>query len=334
MVEEPRRIQVACACEGDRIDRLRGAFWMRATPYQTGIDGHLEIWNAERLDIVEETITERYARREQKPWPERDIDMATVNTVYIPLYRVHSKEHFLAGQQYPNNWQISERKKAAQERFSPAGVEGFYFGLTLEAAENEARHYGKGVIDETKMILVLLACFDRLLYLPICIQAIWCVLGFPKPDHPMEMLLATMDRSTNNEVANEIGKWARESGFAGILYPSARYDDVARLERLRAEGKTIIPELNFVYIGSHLCRNLLGFIAHSPIVDLYQHAKGVGETVRLRTEPDLVVFDGRRLMGDPCGVVYETFPLGDRLEAQHRDDPWRQVKPFVHTLDL
>jgi len=332
--EKSKRIQVAWACIGDSVDGLKGAFCMKPTTSRADIDTHVYQWKATRLNFINEYIDARRLPTD-KPWPEREIAMATVNTVYIPLYRIHSKEFFLSGMAYPNNWWPSDRKKVANERFSPPGVESFYFGLTLEAAENEARFYGNEIIDpQSQMILVVLACFDTLLYLPICIQAVWDILGLPEPKHPMEMLLATMDPSTNNYSANEIGKWARASGFKGIIYPAARYGEVERFTELRAQGKTIIPEINYVHVGSHLCRNLLGFIAHSPLVDWYQQEKGLENSVRIFTEPNLVVFDGRRLMGDPWGVVYETFPLNQREKALHWDDARRQVKPFVFTLDL
>jgi hypothetical protein len=109
-----------------------------------------------------------------------------LSTRYVPIYRIHSRRLFRSGADFYTNWEDSERRKAQKHRFSPPGVQGFYFGLTLDAAIDEAMHYGYGKIDPTEKIILVLDCyFDNLLYLmhPLVIGDIWKKAGLPSTSY-------------------------------------------------------------------------------------------------------------------------------------------------------
>src|SRR5919106_1062856 len=158
-------------------------------------------------------------------WPESAIENCTIRTEYRPVYRLQRKEFLRWGVRYPETWASGEHKRASAQRYSPVGTEGHYLGLTLAAAEDEVRFYEGGILDATKYLtLVVYASFDGLLDLTAgCIDAVWELIGLPASPSLLDMYLSIMDPRTDNEVANAIGLWARDRGFKGLVFPSARY---------------------------------------------------------------------------------------------------------------
>src|SRR5947209_5793998 len=204
---------------GNRIDMLKGVFQLAPTDFSQGdiADFYAHCYQERQKELR----STGHFRITKKEFPASAIEHTTIRTEYIPVYRIHSKQYFQAGPNYGANWLLSERKRNNNERYSPFGTEGFYFGLTLPAAEHEARHYGEGQIDPKKyMILVMECCFDNILYLSAgAIGVVWEVVGLDPPESLMDMYLKIMDPNTNNKVTNAIGLWARREGFDGLIYP-------------------------------------------------------------------------------------------------------------------
>ena len=231
------------------------------------------------------------------------------------------------------NWAPRESKRLRAERYSPAGTDGLYFGWTLEAAENEARYYGDGTIDPNKfMILVIECCFDNILYLTGgCMDAVWEILGLEIPTSLIDMYLTIMDPRTDNSATNAIGTWARKEGFSGIVYPTARYDQIVRLQKAKLQGLTIVPAMNFVEMGTHLCDNHAAMMhsAHA-VLNAINDAGGLDRCMPVFADPNLVLFDHGQISGERWGVVYQTFPLDARKAVLAEDDPRRQAKSYTY----
>ncbi len=272
-------------------------------------------------------------RMTEKQLPFSAIEHCTIRTEYRPLYRIHSKKYFETGVDYVGNWVPSERKRQRAERYSPYGTEGFYFGWTLNGAEDEARFGSGGIIDPKEyMILVIEACLDNILYLTAgCLDAVWSVVGLDPPDSIMDMYEAIMDPRTDNETTNAIGRWAREQGFNGIIYPSARYGQEDWAKKRMKEGYSAIPAINFVEMGSHLCQNFVAFQHARHAADIaIQAAGGLEKCIPLWAESNLVLFDGKQVNGEERGVIYQTFPLNLRDAAMGQDVFGRQSRSFTY----
>lgn len=324
---------MAAITVGDRVDRLSGM-------YDAGLASLKPDYLA---DYYADCFVERkgdasvraFGVDAEAPWPERALEHATVNSQYISVYRIHSKDHFLSGFNFPANWADSERKAQAQERFSPVGAVGHYFGLTLDAALDEACFYGDGSIDvRRRMILVLECSFDNLLYLTVqsALQAAWELVGLP-PVSLMEMYLRIMDPETGNREADAIGAWARSHGFDGVIFPSARYGQREDLERARAAGREPIPVMNTVFIGSHLCVQGLATWGFKNVLVAHLQQTGAGKRFHpVYAEPNLVLFDGSQIGGKNRAVFYQTFPLDMAKEVEDLD-PRLKSKSYTHFVE-
>lgn len=253
------------------------------------------------------------------PHPEKAINAATISTLYLDCFRIHSKKYFYYGDQYYKTWDYSHRKERLKERFSPFGVTGYYFGLTLNAAFDEANYYSLGKIDESeKFILTIDCCFDNILYLmiPGVLIAVWEILGF-EFIHPVEMFNLIIDRTTCNDITNQIGLWARHQGFDGIIYPSARYGQREHIAKAKERGKIILPLLNPTYIGTSFCQHGMMVIVNDVLNHLWQYFLELGKPndfLMAHTEPNLVLFNNRQLTAIDRTVFYRTLPLNEYKE--------------------
>lgn len=309
-------------------DRLIGCFQSSPTTFPGGEPAaffpHLA---GERLEVLRTTGNVRYTG---KGWPESAVEHCVVRTEYRPVYRIHSKEYLETGVRYPRNWASSERKRLRADRYSPFGTEGFYFGLTLEAAEDEARFPGGSIDPAEYLILVLYCCFDNVLDLTAgCLGAVWEVVGLGSSTSMIDMYLAIMDPETGNRVTNGIGVWARERGFDGLIYPSARYGQGAWFEAKAREGFTLLPAVNFVDMGSHMTPSVAVMHSTTAVMNAIEQAGGIEHCIPVWAEPNLVLFDGHQVSGDRWGVVYRTFPLGAREEVISLDDAGRRVNSYA-----
>ena len=316
---------------GSQPDRLTGAFQMAPTDFPGGDFADFYAHCSAKRDLH---LRECGVEFNNKSWPRRAIEHARICTTYIPVYRIHSKQYFTSGAGYPNNWLATERRRSRNDRYSPYGFDGLYFGLSLQAAENEARYYGSGTISsDNSMILVIECCFDNLLYLTCgVLAAVWQVVGLPTVESGMEMYLRILDPRTDNETTNRIGLWARAEGFSGLVFPSARYGQEEWLQRKKADGFTLVPAINFVDLGSHLCQ---GWPA--PMIDVMTSVDaeinrrgGLDRCIPVFAEQNLVLFDSSQIAGDTWGVVYQTFPAEMRQTVLEQDDPKRFAKSYTY----
>lgn len=326
---------------GDRLERITGLYSYSQTNWdmQTGPEYIYLGWGEQRLLELRllniSRLTQKYDSREEKKL-EQALQHSAVSSYYIPLYRIHKKKHFQAGVDYPLNWVERKEKQEASQRYSPPGTSGYYFGLTLDAAEDEILHYskleGKSEIDsEEYMILVIEACLDNILYLPTpAINAVWEAIGLEPPQSLIELYLSLIHSETNNSITNKIGVWARKQGYDGIIYPSARYGQEERIMKKVAQGYKLIPVVNFIDIGSHLED---GVTPHSQMaIALMKEISRLGQDncVPIFAEPNLVLFSGVQVSGRYRGVMYQTFPMAQRNQALAQDDRMRQFKNYFY----
>lgn len=249
------------------------------------------------------------------------IEFARVRSALISTYRVHSRQFFVGGERFPESWPPKHLKVDRAERYSPPGTTGYYFGLTVDAALDEARYYDPVIgltWNQSKILVVHRTYYHDLLYLTPVLGALWTHLGFPVMNI-WDMYLRIMDPHTANDITDRIGLWAREQGFKGILYPSARYGQ--RLDRTEDARRVSFPALNFVEIGSHLCEQ--GIAMHMTLNDLALRLTSIAPTEFpsiVYSEPNLVVFDEDAVAGRDRPVFYTTYELHETELVKGRDE--------------
>lgn len=252
-------------------------------------------------------------------WPRSAIEHARVRTALISTFRVHPRRYFVGGEQFPESWPSGQIKNTLTERYSPPGTIGYYFGLTVDAALDEAKYYEPNsdlTKNESKIFLVHRTYYHDLLYITPVLSAVWSQLEFPKMD-TWEMYLAIMDPRTANEITDRIGLWARAEGFKGIIYPSARYGQ--RVEGITDTKASVFPALNFVEIGSHLCEQ--GVAMQMTLNELARTLTSFAEPPRIVfSEPNLVVFDQDVIAGRDRPVFYATYELHDSERIKALED--------------
>lgn len=253
--------------------------------------------------------------------PLRAVQHARVRTAVISTYRIQSKRYFIGGKLFPKMWEPSDRKRDRPQRFSPPGTIGYYFGLTPDAALDEASYYAGRDLerqpDPSNIILVHRTFYTDLLYLAPVLPMLWEYLGL----HQMplsDMYLAVMNPAPSNEFTNKIGSWARDAGFKGIVFPSARYTD-----RLIVTGGAPdrFPLLNFVELGSHLCEQglALQFALHGLAGGIARNPPLKPPTI-VYSEPNLVVFDPAAVSGLDRPVFYATYHAQELPLVREQDD--------------
>lgn len=248
------------------------------------------------------------------------LETARVRTALISTYRVHQKKYLHGGPDFPKIFPERTIKLNAHERFSPPGTVGYYFGLTVDAALDEGSFYtGSDVerhTDPSWMLLVHRTYYENLLYLAPVLPQLWEYLALP-PTRLWEMYLAIMNPKTSNEITDPIGRWARDFGFSGIVYPSARYGQ--RLDDSPSGSR--FPILNFVDIGSHLCES--GLALQWTLNALFW---GVSEASRelpalVYSEPNLVIFNNEAVTGCDRPVFYAAHPLIESGLVKANEEP-------------
>ena len=245
-----------------------------------------------------------------------------VSTRFVPLYRIHSKKYFHPAEHFYLNWDESPRRFQQLHRFSPAGTLGFYFGLTLDAALDEAMYYEAGELNDNQIILVMDCCLDNVLYLmhPFVIGAIWKKVGLPDTTI-FQMYLALMDTDTDNEVCHRIGVWARQRGYDGLIYSSARYGQRYAREEAATKGLEVIPAVNFVPLGTKIC----GYSVEPAMwfyQQLYHYMQAPGkqnEFVPVFAEPNLVLFNNKQITALDRAIFYWPFPIEDSERVANSD---------------
>ena len=258
-------------------------------------------------------------RTSHDKWPRSAIQHARVRTALISTYRVHSRRHFAGGERFPESWPSKDLKRSLAERYSPPGTIGYYFGLTIDAALDEVQYYNPGIDltqNESKILLVHRTHYHDLLYLTPVLPAVWAQLGLPEMD-TWDKYLTIMDPRTGNDITNRIGLWAREEGFKGIIYPSARYGQ--RVDWMAANKRPVFPALNFVEIGSHLCEE--GVAMHMTLNELAKTLTSLTEPPPIVfSEPNVVVFDEDAVAGRDRPVFYTTYKLDESERIRNLDD--------------
>jgi hypothetical protein len=136
-----------------------------------------------------------------QPHPLHAIQHARVRTAGISSYRIQRSTALSFGQDFPKMWKPTASKRDRGERFSPPGTVGYYFGLSVDAAVDEASHYlGRNIeleSDPSLMILVHRTYFTDLLYLAPVLPAVWEHLNLPTMSSA-DMYLAVMSPSTSS----------------------------------------------------------------------------------------------------------------------------------------
>lgn len=271
---------------------------------------------------------EEVARREHPAtrghvfmWPSSAIQHARVRTALISTYRVHSRRFFAAGERFPESWPSKDVKVGLAERYSPPGTIGYYFGLTVDAALDEARYYDPEINltqNMSQILLVHRTYYHDLLYLTPVLPAVWTHLGLPAM-HTWDMYITIMDPLTANDVTDLIGLWAREEGFKGIIYPSARYDQ--RLDWDEETRRVAFPALNFVEIGSHLCEQGVAMqMTLNELASTLSRITIAEPPPIVYSEPNLVVFDEDAVAGRDRPVFYTTYELHESEQVKILDE--------------
>jgi hypothetical protein len=322
---------------GNRIDRLTGAYQHGPTDFAGGDIADCYEYAARRREAqMRGEFGRKLQEQQQAPLSVNSrIAWAIVRTEYIPVYRIHEKAHFRCGVEFGFNWpSSSEWKLDRTDRYSPPGTIGYYVGLTLQAAEDEARHAGVGRLDpDRQMILVMECCFDNLLYLCSGIlPELWAELELAPPHSIMDMYLQLMSPDAGNEVTDRIGRWARDQGIGGLIFPSARYDQQEEVQRSLREGRSVVPAVNFVELGSHLCPAIFALGATQVAWAVGEELERLGghrKSDPVFAEQNIVLFDGAQLRGEAWPVIYQTFPLDQREAVLAQDESSRQARSYM-----
>jgi hypothetical protein len=301
--------------------------------------------------LYELSFDERYAEAERRARvrlpatgdPDEDvIRAATIDTAYATFYRVHSRAHFRHGGDFPLNWVPWPAKAQRPERYSPPGVVGWYLGLTIGAALDEALYYGGDQIDQTaNLLLTVECCLSNVLYLgyPRILSAVWAKVGLP-PLHPYEMLLALMHPETSAEHNNQIGLWARARGFAGIVFPTARYAQRLYADDCRGvrDGtRTFLPVVNHIGLHSRLDLREGGPHVRAALdirnIETYLRERSISRdaVVEVPAELNVVLFAGDQLDGSVAPVFYQSRPLSEWREAA-AEETRRPIWPDRHRV--
>lgn len=324
-----RRRERAQAKANTRAERQARAYWAEIGPDR--LAGYYWEQNEQRVPmdrLYNRSFDLRYAeaeRRARVPLPEIDdrdeyvIRAATIDTAYASFYRFHSRAHFRRGVAFPRNWVAWPEKVQRAERFSPPGVVGWYWGLTLGAAWDEALYYGGGRIDPASHILLTIeCCFSNVLYLasPRILHAVWSKVGLPSmPSY--EMLLAIMHPDTSNEYTDRIGLWARARGLDGIIFPTARYAQrlhAADWVDLRDGARTFLAVVNHIALHSRL--DIMGGGPHMRAGfevghrEAYLRERKISHDAVQEVPADLnlVLFSGHQLDGSRDPIFYQAMP--------------------------
>ncbi len=277
-----------------------------------------EFWAYHEEIAKREHPTTRGHRLPKLNHPHESFEAARSRTALISTYRVHEAKYYQGGRSFPEMWKPFPKKIEISQRYSPPGTIGYYFGLNVNAALDEARFgYGPDVEgDTTKLVLVHRTYYEDILYLAPVLWQVWGHLNLP--EMPLwQMYLSIMDPDTSNNYANEIGLWAREYGYKGIMYPSARYADWDKSLPIAS----LFPILNFTPIGSYLCEHSFG-----PQMVLQLLAKGISETMidsppkLVTSEPNLVIFDEKMVAGLDRPVFYTTYFMHEARKVDELDE--------------
>jgi hypothetical protein len=122
------------------------------------------------------------------------------------------------------------------------------------------------------------------------------------------MYKTVMDPRTANDITDRIGLWAREAGFKGIVYPSARYGQ--RLDWPGDQKRAAFPALEFVEIGSHLCEQGVAMqMTLNALAAALAELSFDDPPPIVFSEPNLVIFDEDHVAGRDRPVFYATYAL-------------------------
>jgi hypothetical protein len=153
------------------------------------------------------------------------------------VYRWHTRDWLFQGAEFHRTFEDGPWKWDAQGRFAGKGINcGHYFGLSVAAANEEAKHYG--IDTSTSALIELEGKSRRILDLthPDVIRAVFetCVDEHRVVSHSYyTMLEELIERDEGGSViTNYIGHWARRQGYEGILFFSARAMDFPRVQRM------------------------------------------------------------------------------------------------------
>ena len=255
------------------------------------------------------------------PYPQRAIEAARVETALISTYRIHQLARLGTGAEYPSTWSPHPARASAPCRYSPSGYEGYYLGLTVDAALDEASYYHGCDVEQQglagSVLLVLRTFFTDLLYLAPVIDAVWEILEFA-PMPCWEMYARIMDHSSDNEYTNMIGTWAREQGFKGLVFPSARF---SQRELLEVSNCDHFPLLNFTEMGTHLCESGLAVMQTIQRVSTgINPERPLRSPIPICSEPNVVIFDHEVLDGSRTPVFYRTYEIQESASVRMLDD--------------
>jgi hypothetical protein len=179
-----------------------------------------------------------------------DVDLPYSIRLQGNVYRWHAREHVHEGDAFFKTFEDGPWKWAAQGRFAGKNLNcGHYFGLSVEAATEEAKYYG---IDEQKAVLLELeGASTRILDLthPDVMRAIF---EMHIDNHEIvswsyfNMLQELVERGQGGNVTTDyIGYRAKEEGYDGILFFSARVMNVPWIKSINRDLEEPVLQTTF-----------------------------------------------------------------------------------------
>ena len=246
-------------------------------------------------------------------YDDRLIALATCDTHYATYYRICSKKYFCTGVDFPRNWEDSKRKLTDHQRYSPPGTVGHYLGCTYQAATDEMLYYGKGKIDKSKSMLLVMECyFQGLLYLHEynVLAAVCDKIGY-EYDDPLELMMQMLAPETDNALTDQIGQWARSQDIQGLVYPTARYAQKQRIEHARKAGQPMYPMVNYVPLSSRM-----DFGGISSGLMIYaaawrKHGVDFDKWLPIYADLNVILFSGEQLTGADHAIFWQACELDD-----------------------
>lgn len=142
------------------------------------------------------------------------------------VYRLHPAQHLHTGRSFPRTFEDGPWKWDERQRYAPAGVvSGHFFALARDGATAEAAYYALDRRD--RVMLEVELDLDDVLDLrwePNIRAVLSDFLVEPLPPAGLLWFLRALvhEETGGNLLTDEIGVWAQEHGYRGVLFFGAR----------------------------------------------------------------------------------------------------------------
>jgi hypothetical protein len=242
---------------------------------------------------------------------EKYIRIGTIESHYSTYYRITPKKYFCGGSDFALNWADTDRKRDTHHRYSPKGTVGHYLGVSFDAAMDEMLYYSNGSIDSSQYLLLVVECyFTNILYLADydVLMAV-CDKIDVEYDDPLDLMNAILNPRTANDLTDRIGLWARQRGFDGLVYPTARFSQQQDLQRFVDAGQPVYPMINRTSISCPLDM-LWSLETGSYWLGTRRHgAEHPDDWHLIYADLNIVLFSGKQLRGNDRAVFWQVCPL-------------------------